>query len=54
VILKYDETLPDDEFGGLGDQALDFDDFAPFEIDGAAFEKAWSSSTARNRPEAAG
>ncbi len=53
-ILKYDETHLDDEFGGLGDQALDLDEFAPFEIDGAAFGRAWSSSVAPNRPHDAG
>jgi hypothetical protein len=52
--LKYDETYLEDEFGGLGDQALDLQEFAPFEIDGTAFEKAWASSVARNRPQGAG
>ncbi len=48
AILKYDETHSDDEFGGLGDQALELEDFAPFEIDRATFEDEWSSTTARN------
>jgi hypothetical protein len=47
--LKYDEAHLDDEFGGLGDQAIDLEEFAPFEIDGPAFETAWSSAVARNR-----
>jgi hypothetical protein len=48
-ILKYDETHLDDEFGGLGEKALELDDFAPFEIDRQEFESVWSSSTAMNR-----
>ena len=39
AVLKYDETHLNDEFGGLADQPLDFDEFAPFEIDRMAFEK---------------
>jgi hypothetical protein len=53
-ILKYDETHIEDEFGQLGEKALDLEDFAPFEIDQTAFEKVWSSSVARNRPGSAG
>jgi hypothetical protein len=54
VILKYDDAHLDDEFGGVGDQALDIEEFAEFEIDRAAFETVWSSSSAKNRPVGAG
>lgn len=54
TVLKYDETHADDEFGGLGDQALDLEDFAPFEIDRARFEDEWSSATPQNRTQGAG
>jgi hypothetical protein len=50
AILKYDVTLQDDQFGGLGDQPLDLDEFAPYEIERAAFENAWSSTSGRNGP----
>ncbi len=40
AILKYDERHLDDEFGGLGDQSVDFEEFAPFEIEPRAFEAA--------------
>ena len=53
-ILKYDQTHLDDEFGGLGDQALDLDEFTPFEIDSVAFESTWSSSSTQNGPQDAG
>ena len=49
TILKYEEGHLDDEFGALGDQSLDFGEFAPFEIAAREFETAWASSTARNR-----
>ena len=54
MILKYGEAHLDDEFGGLGDQALDVEEFAEFEIDRAAFESVWSSSSAMNGPVGAG
>ena len=43
--MKYDEAHVEDEFGGLGDQPLDLDDFAPFEIDRALFDAAWSTKS---------
>ena len=54
AILKYDQTHRDDEFGGLGEKALDLEDFALFETDHATFEDTWVSSMARNRPHDAG
>ena len=54
AILKYEETHFHDEFGGLSEKALDLDEFAPFEVDRTAFETAWSSLVARNRPHDAG
>ena len=54
AILKYDQTHLDDEFGGLGDQELDLDEFAPFEIERMAFDSVWSSSSAQNGPRDAG
>jgi hypothetical protein len=30
--------------GGLGDQALDFEDFAAFEISADEFERAWMAA----------
>ena len=50
VVLKYDGDHPDDEFGGLGDQSLDLDEFADHEIDRLTFENVWASSDAKNRP----
>jgi len=54
AVLKYDEGHLDEELGGLSDQALDLEEFAPFEIDRMAFENAWSSAVARNRPQSVG
>jgi len=54
AVLKYDEAHLDDEFGMLSDAALDLEEFAPFEIDRTAFETAWSSAVARNRPQSVG
>ena len=54
TVLKYDANHLDESFGGLGDQALDVDEFAPYEVDRTAFENAWSSSVARNRPSGDG
>ncbi len=41
-ILKYDQTKLEDEFGGLGDQELDLNEFSEFEITEQEFEKIWS------------
>jgi hypothetical protein len=54
AVLKYDETHLGDEFGMLGDQALRFDDLAPFEIEKTAFENEWSAAIPRNRLSGAG
>lgn len=43
--LKYDSENPFDDYGGLGDQALDMDEFQSFEIDKAEFEIEWKKST---------
>lgn len=43
-VLKYDSEHLDDEYGGLGDQALAADDFAGFEISPEEFESAWSAA----------
>ena len=42
-VLKYSRDHPDDEFGMLGDQAVDAAEFAPFEISEQEFERAWSA-----------
>lgn len=47
--LAYDTAHADDEFGGLGDQPLDLQEFAPFEITKAQFEQAWSTAQPVNR-----
>lgn len=49
TILKYDQRHTHDRFGGLGDQQLDLDEFAPYEISSAEFEAAWCRPGARNR-----
>jgi hypothetical protein len=41
ITLKYDEDLPDDEYGGLSDQPVDPRDYARFEIQADEFEAAW-------------
>ena len=40
-ILKYDTANSNDGYGGLGDQALDPDEFAEFEIAAKEFNKEW-------------
>lgn len=47
-VLKYEAGHMDDGFGGLGEQALEQDDFAAFEITKAEFERAWSRHHALN------
>lgn len=41
-VLKYSKDNPDNEYGRLGDQALDIDEFAPFEISAEVFESTWA------------
>ncbi|CAN5772665.1 hypothetical protein BH11MYX4_BH11MYX4_64860 [soil metagenome] len=43
-VLKYDSDHKEDEHGGLGDQPIDRDDFASFEIKPEEFEAAWSGN----------
>jgi hypothetical protein len=40
--LKYDQRKLKDDFGGLGDQELDLDEFCEFEITELEFNKAWN------------
>lgn len=42
--LKYHSNKMFDDYGRLGDQSLDTDDFEPFEIDEAEFLKEWKKS----------
>jgi hypothetical protein len=49
-LLAYDGTQLDDEYGGLGDQALEGEDeWKPVEITEDEFEAAWRSVKPRNR-----
>jgi len=43
-ILKYDRTKLEDEFGGLGDQVLDIEEYSEFEISKEEFEKIWNQN----------
>lgn len=40
-ILNYSEANMEDEFGGLGDQAIDREEFNSFKISQQEFEKEW-------------
>lgn len=40
-VLKYDLNNPEDEFGMLGDQELDLDEFEEFKITLEEFDKNW-------------
>ena len=40
--LKYDSEHLDDDYGGLGDQALEMDEFESSEIDKSEFESLWT------------
>lgn len=40
-ILNYSEANMEDEFGGLGDQAIDREEFNSFKISQQEFEKVW-------------
>ncbi len=42
-VLKYDLQNLDDEFGGLGDQLINFREFAEFEITKEEFFNEWKS-----------
>jgi hypothetical protein len=41
-VLKYDANHREDQYGGLGDQPIDRDDFAAYEITAEAFSAAWA------------
>ena len=41
IVLRYYEEHSEDEFGGLGDQILDENEFAKFEISKHQFEQEW-------------
>lgn len=41
--LRYSTEAPTGPNGFLSDQPLDSDDYAPFEVNQAAFEAAWQS-----------
>lgn len=41
TIRKYDRSAPFDSFGMLGDQALDPEEFKPYQITPVEFERAW-------------
>lgn len=41
--LFYDRQHLKDRYGGLGDQALDADEFEPFKITRSEFEHEWSA-----------
>lgn len=43
--LKYDSDKAFDDYGGLGDQALDLDELKEFEIEQDEFEIEWNIST---------
>ena len=43
-ILKYDQTKMEDNFGGLGDQELDLDEFSEFEITELKFNTVWNEN----------
>lgn len=40
-ILKYNSDNLEDEYGGLGGQAIDLEEFAEFEITKEEFYKVW-------------
>jgi hypothetical protein len=42
TVLKYDSENLDDEYGGLGDQPVDTEEFASLKIDADEFEQLWS------------
>ncbi|WP_299115464.1 hypothetical protein [uncultured Winogradskyella sp.] len=41
-VLKYNEDLTQDKYGGLGDQELDLDDFNKFKITEQEFINYWN------------
>lgn len=49
VVLAYEASHAEDEFGRLAEQAIDLEEFSAFEIGRTEFEAIWASSTLRNR-----
>ena len=47
--LAYDRQHLDDEYGGLGDQPLDIEEWVTFEVTSQEFETAWTAAKPRNR-----
>ena len=43
IVLKYGDKITEDEFGMLGDQDLDLEEFGEFEISKTEFETEWES-----------
>ena len=43
-VLKYDQTKLVDNFGRLGDQELDLEEFSEFEITELDFKKVWNEN----------
>ncbi len=48
-VLSYDRNHLDDLYGGLGDQALNLDEFEQFEIDESEFNKILKTAIPINR-----
>jgi hypothetical protein len=48
-VLFYDREHLNDEYGGLGDQPLDPDEFEEFRISAGEFEFEWTAQKAMNR-----
>jgi hypothetical protein len=48
-VLKYDDTHVEDEYGCLGDQALDLREFSAYIISASDFDAAWVENAALNR-----
>lgn len=42
-VLKYDAEHMEDEYGALGDQPIDRDEFSTFEVAKEEFEDAWAA-----------
>ena len=51
ISLMYDQNNLVDEYGMLGDQSLDLDEFSEYAIDKEVFEEAWRyyKPVAKNR-----
>ena len=49
-VLRYDEELPEDAYGGLPEGNVDLDDTEPTEISSEEFFEAWNLLPSFNRP----